>query len=59
MVVHILISLALSPLHPEIALLAETAASYPRNPVPRAFSSEVETGSREENASKQKSRARF
>jgi hypothetical protein len=26
---------------------------------PRAFSSEVETGSREENASKQKIRARF
>jgi hypothetical protein len=27
--------------------------------IPRAFSSEVETGSREENASKQKNRARF
>src|ERR1700723_1955533 len=30
-----------------------------RNPNSRAFSSEVDTGSREENASKQKSRAPF
>jgi hypothetical protein len=42
-----------------IRLPAKTIAGKAYNQVVRAFSSEVDSGSREENASKQKIRARF